>query len=70
MATGMRPMMSAPPKPTVAVAASTRNDEDHMARALNRLIGTDPAVVQQVLGTLRAAPARTAQTPQSASAAP
>jgi Domain of unknown function (DUF1906) len=32
--------------------------------------GTDPAVVQQVLGTLRAAPARAAQTPQSASTAP
>ena len=29
--------------------------------------GTDPAVVEQVLGTLRAAPARAAQTPQSAS---
>jgi len=29
--------------------------------------GTDPAVVEQVLGTLRAAPARAAQTPQSGS---
>jgi hypothetical protein len=29
--------------------------------------GADPAVVEQVLGTLRAAPARAAQTPQSAS---
>ena len=29
--------------------------------------GTDPAVVEQVLGTLRAAPAGAAQTPQSAS---
>ena len=29
--------------------------------------GTDPAVVEQVLGTLRAAPARAAQTPQPAS---
>jgi hypothetical protein len=31
--------------------------------------GTDPAVVEQVLGTLQAAPARAAQTPQSAGAA-
>jgi Domain of unknown function (DUF1906) len=60
--------------------AVTQNSADHELRvalgaaSLGATVvatyGTDPAVVQQVLGTLRAAPARAAQTPQSASAAP
>src|SRR3984957_18225468 len=57
--------------------AVTQNSADHELRvalgaaSLGATVvatyGTDPAVVQQVLGTLRAAPARAAQTPQSAS---
>jgi Domain of unknown function (DUF1906) len=59
--------------------AVTQNSADHELRvalgaaSLGATVvatyGTDPAVVQQVLGTLRAAPARAAQTPQSSSAA-
>jgi hypothetical protein len=59
--------------------AVTQNSADHELRvalgaaSLGATVvatyGTDPAVVQQVLGTLRAAPARAAQTPQSASTA-
>jgi hypothetical protein len=60
--------------------AVTQNSADHELRvalgaaSLGATVvatyGTDPAVVQQALGTLRAAPARAAQTPQSASTAP
>jgi Domain of unknown function (DUF1906) len=58
----------------------TQNSADHELRvalgaaSLGATVvatyGTDPAVVQQVLTTLRAAPDRAAQTPQSASTAP
>jgi hypothetical protein len=57
--------------------AVTQNQNDHELRvalgaaSLGATVlatyGTDPAVVDQVLGTLRAAPAGAAQTPQSAS---
>jgi hypothetical protein len=60
--------------------AVTQNSADHELRvalgaaSLGATVvatyGTDPAVVQQVLTSLRAAPARAAQTPQSASTAP
>src|ERR1700689_3885142 len=57
--------------------AVTQNPDEHELRvalgaaSLGATVlatyGTDPAVVEQVLGTLRAAPAGAAQTPQSAS---
>src|SRR3984957_14612457 len=60
--------------------AVTQNSADHELRvalgaaSLGATVvatyGTDPAVVQQVLTTLRTAPDRAAQTPQSASTAP
>jgi hypothetical protein len=60
--------------------AITQNPDEHALRvalgaaSLGATVlatyGTDPAVVEQVLGTLRAAPAGAAQTPQSASSPP
>jgi hypothetical protein len=62
--------------PAVRGAVTQNQDEHELRVALGAAslgatvlatYGTDPAVVEQVLGTLRAAPAGAAQTPQSAS---